>query len=51
MDGGDRDGNPLLHQKLLRKSCFYQDGKAKLYEKSLTKLIRSFSMQKCPKKY
>ena len=50
--GGDRDETHLLLQMLQKRLFFCQDGEAaKLYEKSLTKLIRSYSMQNCSKKF
>ena len=50
--GGDRDGNPFRYIKVTEEVLLLSRWEAaKLYEKSLTKLIRSFSMQKCSKKY
>ena len=48
--GGDRDGNPNVTERLQKKLFYYQDGKQQRYEKELTKLIRSLSIEKCSKK-
>ncbi len=48
--GGDRDGNPFVTSTVTEEVILLSRWEAaKLYEKSLTKLIRSFSMQKCSK--
>ena len=48
--GGDRDGNPFVTSSVTEEVILLSRWEAaKLYEKSLTKLIRSFSMQKCSK--
>ncbi len=46
--GGDRDGNPNVTAEVTNEVILLSRWEAaKLYEKSLTKLIRSLSMEKC----
>ncbi len=49
--GGDRDGNPNVTSQTTKEVILLSRWEAaKLYEKALTKLIRSLSMEKCSKK-
>ncbi len=49
--GGDRDGNPNVTAKVTKEVILLSRWEAaKLYEKALTKLIRSLSIEKCSKR-
>ena len=49
--GGDRDGNPNVTAEVTKEAVLLSRWEAaKLYEKQLTKLLRSLSMSNCSKK-